>query len=346
MTHGRFRGAAAAWLLLLAYASLYPLVPLRETSWDLVAAAFARPRSLTTFDTAVNVLAYMPLGLIACLNFREGGARSAAVVKALAFGAAFSFCMESAQLFIPGRISSIYDTFANAAGTLVGALAFVDPFYPVVTRPLGLAREELVIAGSWGDAGLVLVLMWLIAQLNPGLPFFGAGNIVGADSDLGELAILQSAAVAMGIAGFGLFISAILAEGPGSLRATVVLLSAALWLKFMAASVMLQPHFAEEWLSVGRVAGLVAGVAFIVPARRFSRTTRIYLAIMLVLAGALASKIAGAYSPLEEFLRVFRWPYGQLATFATMTRFMHELWPFAAVVFLIALFLRARPSVE
>lgn len=347
MTYRRFRGAAAAWLLLLGYASLYPFFPLRESSWELVAGAFARPKSLATFDTLVNVLAYMPLGLIMTLLFREAGAsRFAAIARAFAFGALFSLAMETCQLFIPGRVTSIYDLYTNAAGTLIGALVFIDPFYSVVTRPLGFAREEMVIAGPWGDAGLVLMLMWLIAQLNPGLPFFGAGNIVGAESDLHELTVFHSASVAMGIAGFGLFVSALLADGPGTLRVTLLLLSAALWLKFMMASVMLQPHLAEEWLSVGRIVGLLAGIAILVPARRFSRSTRVYLALVLVLAGALVSKIAGAYSPLDEFLRVFRWPYGQLANFATMTRFMHEVWPFAAVAFLIGLFFRTRRGVQ
>jgi len=347
MTSRRFRGAAVAWLLLLGYASLYPFIPLRETSWDLVATAFARPRYLTTFDTVVNVLAYMPLGLIMTLLFREAGApRLAAIARAIAFGALFSLAMEGCQLFIPGRVSSIYDAYANTAGTLVGTLVFIDPFYSVVTRPMGLSREEMVIAGPWGDTGLVLVLMWLIAQLNPGLPFFGAGNIVGAESDLRDLSVFHSASVAMGIAGFGLFVSALLADGPGTLRVTLVLLSTALWLKFMAASVMLQPHLAEEWLSVGRIVGLLAGIAILVPLRRFSRPTRVYLALVLVLAGSLVSKIAGAYSPLDEFLRVFRWPYGQLANFATMTRFVHEIWPFAAVIFLIGLFFRTRRGVQ
>ena len=55
-----------------------------------------------------------------------------------------------------------------------------------------------------------------------------------------------------------------------------------------------------------------------------------------MLAGALFSKIFGAYSALDELLRLFRWPYGQLASFASLTRFLHEAWPVAAVVFLIA----------
>ena len=88
MTSRRFRGAALTWLLLLGYASLYPLVPLREASWDLVSSAFARPKYITTFDTIVNVLAYMPLGLIMTLLFREGGvSRPGAIARAFAFGA-------------------------------------------------------------------------------------------------------------------------------------------------------------------------------------------------------------------------------------------------------------------
>ena len=38
----------------------------------------------------------------------------------------------------------------------------------------------------------------------------------------------------------------------GSLRVTVVLLSTALWLKFVFASFMLQPNFTAEWVSTGR----------------------------------------------------------------------------------------------
>ena len=72
------------------------------------------------------------------------------------------------------------------------------------------------------------------------------------------------------------------------------------------------------------------------------RAGRAYLAIVAILAGALLAKIFGAYSPLVELLRVFRWPYGQLANFATLTHFLHELWPFAALTFLVAVFLRDR----
>jgi VanZ family protein len=343
MSGGRYRGSAAVWALLIAYASLYPFAPLRLPTDEALAGFFARSRYVTSFDVVLNVLAYIPMGTLACLYFRQAHERTRAIVEAALFGAALSLAMETLQLFIPTRVSSVYDVAANSAGALLGALVFADPFYSLVTRPLGQIRERMIIPGVWGDAGLVLVMLWLIAQLNPALPFFGAGNIV-ADNDslLNQAAILQWAAVAMSICGFGLFVSSLLEGDQGTLRVTLVLLSVALWLKFMSASFMLQPHFAEEWVSTGRVVGLIAGIALLAALRLLPRAGRVYLAVVFVLAGALFSKIFGAYSAVDELLRLFRWPYGQLASFATLTRFLHEAWPFLALAFLIATFLHIR----
>ena len=132
---------------------------------------------------------------------------------------------------------------------------------------MGELRDSLVIPGAWGDAGLVLLMLWLLAQLNPALPFFGAGDIGGYDVRI-EIEILQAAAVSMGICGFGLFASALLKSGHGSLRVTLVLLSIAVWLKFAAAPLLLQPHYRADWVDEARVAGLLLGILAFVPARR------------------------------------------------------------------------------
>ena len=339
MTESRYRGSTAVWALLLAYASLYPFFPLRPPSPEAIAGFFLTPRYITKSDIAFNVIAYVPLGVLACLYFRRNGEGKHAIVKAVGLAAGYSAAMEFLQLFVPNRVATLFDVAANTVGALIGALVFLDPLYPVVTRQLGEVRERLVIPGAWGDAGLVLVMLWLLAQLNPALPFFGAGNI-GGEARV-EIAILHWAAVALSICGFGLFVSA-LVQDAGSLRVTLVLLSVALWLKFATASVLLQPHITEDGVSPGRIVGLVAGFLLFVPLRRIPRLGRIYLALVMILAGALFSKIFGAYSPVEELLRLFRWPHGQLGSFATLTRFLHELWPVAALVYLIALFFHER----
>jgi hypothetical protein len=250
--------------------------------------------------------------------------------------------MEVLQLFVTNRVSSLYDVAANTAGAFAGTLAFADPLHALVTHPLGQARARLVAAGSWGDAGLMLVVLWLIAQLNPALPFFEAGNIGdGVETGLLDRSVV-AASVALSVAGFGLFVSVVLKGPGGALRWTLLLLTTALWCKFAMASVMLKPHLSAGWVTEGRIAGLAAGLLAFAPLRRLRRPTRIYLAIVLTLAGALFAKIFGAYSPLADFLRLFSWPYGQLANFATLTRWIHESWPVLALGWLCALFVWRR----
>jgi hypothetical protein len=207
------------------------------------------------------------------------------------------------------------------------------------------ARERIVASGGWGDAGLVLVVLWLLAQLNPALPFFEAGNIGAAAAQDPHEFVVTAGAVALSVAGFGLFVSVVLKGPGGALRWTLLLLTTALWCKFAMSSVMLKPHLAAGWVTEGRMAGLAAGLLLFVPLRLASRPARIYLALVLILAGALASKIFGAYSEFPDFLRLFSWPYGQLATFATLTRYLHESWPLLAMAWLFALFVwrRAEP---
>ncbi len=88
------------------------------------------------------------------------------------------------------------------------------------------------------------------------------------------------------------------------------------------------------------MAGLAAGLVLFLPLRRLGRGKRTYLAIVCLLAGALFAKIFGEYSELADFLRLFHWPHGQLASFATLTRWLHEAWPVLALAWLIARFVR------
>ena len=281
------------------------------------------------------------MGLLACLYFRRAHATKVAIVRAIAFSTAFSLTMELCQFFIPFRVANIADVVANGVGAAVGACAFIEPIHAAFTRPVGDARERIVIAGGWGDAGLMLVSLWLLAQLNPALPFFEAGDI-GDNPPSFVPGLVTSAAVALSVCGFGLFISALLNQPKGALRATLLLLTLALWFKFAMSSIMLKPHLTDDWLSEARMVGLAAGLVFFFPLRLLGRKVRIYAAILFLLAGALLAKIFGAYSTLGDFLRLFSWPYGQLATFATLTRTLHETWPVLAIGFLIALFIWRR----
>jgi VanZ family protein len=143
MTASRYRGSLLVWALLLAYASLYPFFPLRAPSPD-VARDFFATRYLIRSDIAFNIIAYVPLGTLACLYFRTMSGERFAILKAAALGAALSLAMEVAQLFVPNRVGSAIDLACNAAGALLGALAFAGPVYTAITRPLGEVRERVI----------------------------------------------------------------------------------------------------------------------------------------------------------------------------------------------------------
>ena len=346
LSPGRHRGSLLVCALVLAYASLYPFVPLRLPAADAV-ALFFQLRYLTGFDIALNIVAYVPLGALAVLALRASGASRHVIAKAALTGFGFSAVMEALQLFIPFRVAQVADVAANTLGALTGALLFARPVYERITRPLEALRDRLVEPGPWGDAGLALVTLWLIAQLNPALPFFEAGSIGSAgDTDPfeGDIAILALQAMAVGLStcGFGLFVSSLLRGPDGALRATVALLSIALWLKFVTAATMLKPQLSADWVNEVRVIGLAAGLLIFIPLRELQRSTRTYLAMMLVLAGALFARIVGDYSPMDDLVRLFRWPHGQLSTFTSLTRYLHEVWPLLVMGYLIAYFVSGR----
>jgi VanZ family protein len=332
--------ALIAWALVVAYASLYPFGPLRPPGPDAL-AVFLRPRVVLEFDMAVNVIAYAPLGALAALLFGAAAAPWRALVKAAIACAAFSLAMEACQLVVSYRVASIYDLGANTVGAALGALFLTPPLRGWMISPLASRRERIVIGGGWGDAGLMLLLLWLIAQLNPALPFFEAGNLVEEDGGAGSFATV-AVAVALSVCAFGLFVSVMLKGPGGALRWTLLLLTVALWCKFAASSLFLRPQLAATWMSEGRITGLALGVVAFMPLRGLPRPARLYLAMVLLLAGALFAKIFGAYSPVADFLRLFSWPFGQLGNFATLTRWIHEIWPLLALLWLVALFVWRR----
>lgn len=342
---GRHRGALLAWALLIGYASLYPFLPVRLPGAD-APAAFLSPKFISEFDVAMNVLAYGPLGALAILHFLPGRPRWSARWRALLLGAALSVAMEGCQFFIATRVASVTDILANTAGTFLGTLLFLRPVERVAVAPAVALRERLLVAGGAGDTGFFLVVLWLLAQLNPALPFFEAGNLVDTTGPALYDFVVTTISVALTLAAFGLFVSVLLAADKGALGWTLILLTAALWCKFAMASIMLKPNLAAMWMSDSRLAGLVAGLAIFVPLRRLPRRARTYLAIVCLLAGSLFAKIFGEYSELADFLHLFRWPHGQLASFATLTRWLHEAWPVFALAWLIARFVRPAEPIQ
>jgi hypothetical protein len=117
---GEFADSRVARAPALAMPSVFQ--PLRRTilHWP---GAGDRSRGWYQQDLRLNVVGFLPLGLmIALLLRRRGEARARArILRTILYAGAFSLAIELTQVLIPSRVSSISDVAANAAGGGLGA---------------------------------------------------------------------------------------------------------------------------------------------------------------------------------------------------------------------------------
>lgn len=336
---------AAAYLLIVVYASLQPFrgwrVPPDEVLYFLGAAW---PRFITLPDVAVNVGAYVPLGLLLSvgLGARHGAGQGA--VAATLVAAALSLVMEAAQMFLPSRIASNVDLLSNSLGALIGAMA-APLFAP--TRILGgklhAARHRLFEEGMAADAGLVVVFLWLVTQFHPTTQLFGSGNL-RSTFDLPAylthapwLAFSGEALVVLlNLMGVGLLLAALMREGTRGLAQVVgAVIAMALAVKVFTAAALMKAPAPLAWLTPGVVAGLVAGCVLLYAAARLPRSAQLALSAACIIAATAAINLApdNPYHSIPP--RLLAKGTSHFLSFSGIVRAISELWPALAAGFLV-----------
>jgi len=335
----------AAYVLLVAYASLYPLAGWKGSG----ASAFAFltapwPRYVTAFDVAVNVFGYIPVGLLAVLALRSRLAAPAAWVAATLLGTTLSILLEAIQTFLPPRIPSNLDVVANAAGAGAGALAGVWlAHWLLATGPLQRLRTVLFAPGAPADFGLMLIGLWLFAQLNPATLLFGGGDLrdlvsapPGPVHAVGTFVIAEALTTGGNLAAVLLLSGDVLrAALPAGLRAGVLttLLVVALAVRMIAFATVMRAENALAWLPPGAQLGIAAGAGAAALAALLPRTVRLAFAAMLLMAATVLVNLAPPNPYLAATLKV--WEQGHFLNFNGLTRLVGVLWPFAAMGYLI-----------
>jgi len=102
---------------------------------------------------------------------------------------------------------------------------------------------------------------------------------------------------------------------------------------------MLKAPLLGSWLGPTSVLGLLAGYFLALLMLGAKERTRLFLALILVFAGGMMSKMAAIYDGSKAMLGVFDWPHGQIGVFASLTRWLNELWPIAALIYLAWLYI-------
>lgn len=333
------RYLAIAYALLITYASLHPLTGWRDTGTPIFAfLAAAWPRYYTGFDLAANILAYVPLGFLAIPALQTRLGIAAAALIAVLAGGSLSLTLETLQNFLPSRVPSNIDLACNLIGAMIGAAAGMNWGRALVDGGrLHRLRTRLIVHGRAADFGLVLLGLWLLAQLNPELLLFGTGDL-RALLELPPLPysarrffVIEAGVAASGVLAAGLVVWLLLRRRQRVLLAAL-LLPALLVKAFSSALLMSAGQFAQ-WITPGNMTGLAAGMVALLAATRLPPLAQRMLAALALLFATALVNLAPENPYHAASLAV--WQQGHFLNFNGLTKLVSSLWPFAALPFLM-----------
>ena len=334
----------AVYVLLVVYATLYPLNGWREPGGPAFAFLAAPwPRYVTAFDLAANFFGYLPYGLLCVLALIRRRGAAVSVTLAVVTGAVLSLLLETAQSFLPPRIPSNIDVLANVAGVAGGGIAAAW-FAPWLLGggPLRRLRAHALVPGAAADLGLALLGLWLLAQLNPATLLFGSGDLrdlvasAAGEPHKAEIFVsIEAAITAMNLAAVVVLASAGTRPGAPVRRLAILLVVVALAVKTFAFAILMHAEHVFAWLTPGAQLGLAAGVALAAVALWLPGAARLALAAVLLMGATVLVNLAPPNPYFAATLKV--WEQGHFLNFNGLTRLVSAAWPFAALAYLVYL---------
>jgi VanZ family protein len=333
------RYLALAYLALIVYASLHPLANWRDTGLSPFAfLGAAWPRYWTGFDLGINTLAYLPLGFLLTLTFRQLPGRLIPALAALLLGATISFSLECLQTWLPSRVPSNLDLVCNSCGTGLGAVLahwHGERFFSGVAQ----LQQKLLAPAPHVELGLVLTGLWLLTQLSPETILFGAGDLrhlfditpvvpYAAHS----FVALESGIIICNTIAIGLIARSLLADQSSPHLATLAFFVFALIIRSLAAAILIDPPNAFAWLTPGASLGMLTGAAILSLALLLPAPWRIGLAGLTLMAGTVLVNLTPPNPYSSAAVNV--WRQGHFLNFNGLTRLIASFWPFLAFPYL------------
>jgi VanZ family protein len=331
------RSAIAHWVVgvcvcVIVYASLQPfagwMLPPENARFFLWQFA----QRWTIADAIFNVVAYVPLGLALVIALPRNWSRSRCLTVTVLIALALSLTVETAQMWLPTRYASVYDTLANVVGALFGALlGLVAVASQRLVALIEHLRNVAIVPGHSGDLQLVLLAVWLLAQVNPAIPLFGAafhpGNQAAYEPAVVLIELTQTASALIGI---GLFTDLTMRKRWMGGIALVFVLVLAIVMKLAAAQAVLKPLAWDEWLRPGHSLGLAVGAFSLMILFWLPRRAKSVLAGIALLSSVLIMLLLPDLVATKAPLSIFSWNYGHLLHLNGLTRTIVLFWPFIA----------------
>jgi len=322
------------YTLLIVYASLSPFTGWRNQGLEFSAVLTAPLwQTYSPFDAIVNLLAYIPLGLLLALAMHERVGAVWNVVLATLGGMMLSTTMEYVQMYLPVRTSSNFDLLTNSSGTLVGALLAVSIAPSAWFALLAHWRQSLIRPGKTVDFGLALIALWMFAQINPSLPMLG--NIFISEAARHPFSAmptepfswLESMAVALNLLTLGCLLLTLLHQRRHAVIGLMLVLCAVALVKFIAAALLLKSWALLLWVNGEAMLGIFTGLLLLAAATRLPNTLISWFAALAALSYlGVAHGMLNSGTP-SSTMRLYHWQEGHLLTYNGLSQVILLLFP-------------------
>ncbi|MDD2721499.1 MAG: VanZ family protein [Gallionella sp.] len=326
---------AVGYALFIVYVSLSPFSGWREQGLEF-GDVLLSPWSLTftSFDSIVNLLAYIPFGLLVGLALRARFSPGVSMLVGMACGLSLSMGMEYLQMYLPQRNSSNVDILTNGAGMLLGLLlAMRLTAWPWMFVRLLRWRSRAFRHGVEMDFGLALLVLWVFGQINPSLPMLGNVFItdalhqpfVPAAHDLFDW--WESLAVMLNLLMPGVLLVTVLRVRQhiltGLLLALVLVASA----KFIAAAFLLKSWALLLWVNSEAMLGMLLGMLSLRGVQYASRKELIRFGATVTIAYLLIVNFVVDSNTPAAAMSVYHWHYGHLLNYNGLAQTITIVFP-------------------
>ena len=350
------RAALLAYLLLIVYASWFPFSGWRSSGLSPFAfLVLQMPRWWTGFDVMVNIVGYMPFGILIVLALHPRVRGLWAVAIAAVIGLLVSGTMEVVQNYLPSRVPSSLDLLTNAGGCLAGAVlgAWFAPMLLDRSR-LYLLRQRWFAAHA--SQGLVLVALWPLAQVYPQNYLFGNGQILPLlsewlsdwlDTDIDLVTMLrgdvpmsveqywlsETIITACGRTGAALTLLCLTRRGAPRLSLMLALIGVGIVVKTLASSLFFAPDNAFVWVTPGAEGGFLIGLIMLAGLAFAPQVAQRRLAVVTLVLSLIVVNTIPANPYFVSTLQA--WQQGKFLNFNGAAQFLDMAWPIIALWFLL-----------
>ena len=333
------RAICLSYALLIIYVSLNPF----DFDFQNGIAAWAwldapLPRFITLFDVSVNILAYIPFGFLVMFASYPRWRNFVALGIAIGLSAFLAFVVETMQSWLPTRIPSQMDWWANVLGGLLGGLLAI-PLGPQWLSGSTIRRHfDQWFGLNWAACALFILFPW--SQIYPQSSWLGTGvwgHAIFGSVDWGTLVInhviQETVITSLCWLGVALLLSLGLRQKAPQVRILNGLLGITVLIKILFSGLQFGAEFSFIWLTAGALWGMFLGSLLLSWALKLEPRVKFWLALICLVGTTIAVNILPDNPYFILTLR--HWYQGRLLHFNELMQWVSVVWLPMALVWMI-----------